>query len=75
MYSISTLSKTQFKMPAQDFVTKGKNLTWQTPNLEASVMLDDTGEHQLMKIVVCKTEKGAEGAIRKAFNMATLPVG
>jgi len=70
-YQAVVLPKIQFTNPADNFKTKGETVEWGTPEIEATILRDDTAKHEWKRISTpLETEAEAEAAI-KAFFGAT----
>lgn len=64
------LTKVQFSNPGLDAVTQGETIEWQTTELTATVMRDDSAKHVWqMQSTPMDTEADAEAAIKKALNI------
>lgn len=62
--------KVQFANPGIDAVTQGETIEWQTTELTANVMRDDTAKHAWqMQSTPMDTEADAEAAIKDALNI------
>lgn len=65
------LTKVQFANPGISAVTQGDTIEWQTKELTATVMRDDSTKHTWqMQSTPMKTEADAEAAIKKALGIA-----
>lgn len=65
------LTKIQFANPGINAVTQGETIEWQTKELTATVMRDDSTKHKWqMQSTPMDTEADAEAAIKKALNIA-----
>lgn len=63
-------TKVQFTNPGIDAVTQGETIEWQTTELTANVMRDDTVKHTWqMQSTPMDTEADAEAAIKDALNI------
>lgn len=61
--------KIQFKNFGEALVTQGESIEWQTPEISATLMRDDTEKHEWRRISgPLETEDAAEAAIRAFFN-------
>ena len=61
--------KIQFKNFGEALVTQGETIEWQTPEIKATLMRDDTEKHEWRRISdPLETEDAAEAAIRAFFN-------
>lgn len=54
------LTKIKFSIPGDSFVTKGETVEFQTPQLTATVMRDDTTKHAWRKYAEFSTEAAAD---------------
>lgn len=64
------LTKIQFANPGISAVTQGETIEWQTKELTATVMRDDSAKHKWqMQSTPMDTEADAELAIKKALNI------
>lgn len=64
------LTKIQFANPGINAVTQGETIEWQTKELTATVMRDDSTKHKWqMQSTPMDTEADAEAAIKKALNI------
>lgn len=65
------LTKVQFANPGISAVTQGETIEWQTKELTATVMRDDSTKHTWqMQSTPMNTEADAEAAIKKALGIA-----
>lgn len=70
-YQAVVLPKLQFTNPADNFKTKGETVEWGTPEIEATILRDDTAKHEWKRIsTVLATEAEAEAAIKAFFGAA-----
>lgn len=64
------LTKIQFANPGVSAVTQGETIEWQTSELTANVMRDDSAKHRWqMRSTPMDTEADAEAAIKDALNI------
>lgn len=64
------LTKIQFANPGVNAVTQGETIEWQTSELTANVMRDDSAKHRWqMRSTPMDTEADAEAAIKDALNI------
>lgn len=64
------LTKIQFANPGVTAVTQGETIEWQTKELTANVMRDDSAKHRWqMMSTPMDTEEDAEAAIKKILNI------
>lgn len=57
--------KIQFKNPGDDAITQGETIEWKTPKLEATLMRDDTTNHEWRRISSpLDSEEEAEGLVK-----------
>ena len=70
------LPKIQFANPGISAVTQGETIEWQTKELTATVMRDDTADHswQWMSTPL-DTEAEAEAAIQNVLDISAARVG
>lgn len=59
VYTGVVLTKTQFSTPGEDIDTQGEEIDWQTPELEASILRDDTEEKVWRRRATFDTEANA----------------
>lgn len=59
VYTAIVLTKIQFKTPADAWETQGKNISWQTPTVRATIMKDDSTYHTWKQIATFTTEAQA----------------
>lgn len=70
-YQAVVLPKIQFTNPADNFKTKGETVEWGTPEIEATILRDDTAKHEWKRISTpLDTEAEAEAAIKAFFGAA-----
>lgn len=64
------LTKVQFANPGVNAVTQGETIEWQTSELTATVMRDDSAKHKWKMVSTpLDTEAAAEAAIKKALSI------
>lgn len=70
-YQAIVLPKIQFTNPKDSFKTKGETVEWGTPEITATILRDDTAEHN-WKMISCPldSEADAENAIKAFFSAA-----
>ena len=69
-WSALVLTKIQFANPGVSAVTQGETIEWQTKELTANVMRDDSAKHTWqMQSTPMDTEADAELAIKEALNI------
>ena len=54
------LPKVQFSNPGISAVTQGETIDWQTPELSATIMRDDTSAHNWCRYALFESEEDAE---------------
>ena len=59
------LPKVQFSNPGITAVTQGDTIDWQTPELSATIMRDDTSAHNWCRYALLDSEADAEAYIKK----------
>lgn len=64
------LTKVAFNIPADAAVTQGESIEWQTPELTATIMRDDTTNHMWKREATFTTEAQAEAYIDARLNIA-----
>lgn len=65
------LKKVMFAIPSDAATTQGESIEWQTPELSATVMRDDTEKHCWKEEATFTTEAQAETYIRHVLNITT----
>lgn len=65
------LPKIQFSTPSISAVTQGETIEWQTPELSANIMRDDTAQHNWCRTALLDTEADAETYIKSFLNITT----
>lgn len=65
------LTKTLFQVPADAAETQGKTINWQTPELTATIMRDDTANQTWKRQATFTTEAQAIAYINDRLNIAT----
>ena len=58
------LPKIQFSNPGISAVTQGETIDWQTPELSATIMRDDTADHNWCRYALLDSEADAEAYIK-----------
>ena len=71
-YKVIVLTKTKFSLPTEEAATQEGAITWQTQALEATLMRDDTPDHdwKLVAATEYATEAEAEADLKKLLNIA-----
>ena len=70
-YKVIVLTKCKFNLPTEDAATQEDQIAWQTQSLTASIMRDDTSNHNWKYIGVTEyaTEAAAEADLKKLLNV------
>lgn len=68
-YRAVVFQKILFSIPADAATTQGKTIEWQTPQLSATIMRDDTPEHNWKREAMLDTEADAELYIKHCLNV------
>lgn len=70
-YKAIVLTKAKFSLPTEEAATQEDAIAWQTQALTASLMRDDTDDHdwKLVAATEYTTEAAAEADIKKIFNI------
>lgn len=63
------LKKTMFAVPSDAATTQGESIEWQTPELSATIMRDDTEKHCWKEEATFTTEAQAETYIKHVLNI------
>ncbi len=63
------LTKVMFAVPNDAVTTQGKTIDWQTPELTATILRDDTDDHFWKRESTFDTEAKAEGYIKAKLNI------
>ena len=63
------LPKVMFSINSDSATTQGESIEWQTPELSATIMRDDTANHQWKREAVFTTEAQAEAYINSKLNI------
>lgn len=58
------LTKVMFSVPADSATTQGETIEWQTPELSATIMRDDSAKHTWKREATFSTEAQAEAYIK-----------
>ena len=65
------LPKIQFRNPGISAVTQGETIDWQTPELTATIMRDDTAAHNWCRYALLDTEADAVAYIKQMIGGAS----
>ena len=69
-------TKTQFSNPGLEAVTQGETIEWQTTELTATIMRDDSAKHTWrMQSTPMDTEADAEAAVKQMLNITDPTLG
>lgn len=70
-YKVIVLTKTKFSLPTEEANTQEDAIAWQTQALEATIMRDDTADHdwKLVAATEYTTEAAAETDLKKILNI------
>ena len=70
-YKVFVLTKAKFSLPTEEANTQEDAIAWQTQALTASIMRDDTADHdwKLIGATEYTTEAAAEADLKKIFNI------
>lgn len=70
-YKVIVLTKAKFSLPTEEAATQEDAIAWQTQALTASLMRDDTADHnwKLIGATEYTTEAAAEADLKKIFNI------
>lgn len=71
VYQAIILRKVKFEIPAGDYTTQGENIEFNTPELKAAVMKDDTSDNIWQKWGEFTTKADAEAWIKQELNITT----
>lgn len=63
--------KVQFSNPGISAVTQGETIEWQTPELSATIMRDDTTAHNWCRYSLLDSEADAEAYVKKLLGITT----
>lgn len=63
------LKKCMFAVPGDAATTQGETIEWQTPELSATIMRDDSAKHQWKEEATFSTEAQAEAYIKHVLNI------
>ena len=63
------LKKIVFSVPGDTFATKGETIEFQTPELTATVLRDDTAKHEWRKYAVFDSESNADAWLNTQLNI------
>lgn len=63
------LTKVMFSIPADAATTQGESIEWQTPELSATIMRDDSATHIWKREATFTTEAQAEAYIKNRLNI------
>lgn len=64
------LTKIMFAVPSDAATTQGETIEWQTPELTATIMRDDTPKHMWKREAIFTTEEQAELYIKHVLGMS-----
>lgn len=64
--------KVQFSNPGISAVTQGETIEWQTPELSATIMRDDTTAHNWCRYSLLDSEADAEAYVKKLLGITTV---
>lgn len=67
------LTKVMFSIPADAATTQGETIEWQTPELEATIMRDDSEKHTWKREATFTTEAQAEAYIKSKLSITPEP--
>ena len=65
------LPKIQFSNPGISAVTQGETIDWQTPELSATIMRDDTSAHTWCRYALLENEEDAESYVMGLLNISS----
>lgn len=68
-------TKIMFSVPNDAATTQGETIEWQTPELTATIMRDDTTEHAWKRESTMDSEADAEAYIKNCLNITDAPGG
>lgn len=68
------LPKVMFSVPSDSVTTQGETIDWQTPELTATILRDDTENHAWKKSVKFSTEAQAAAYLKNRLNIADASV-
>lgn len=70
-YKVIVLTKAKFNLPTEEANTQEDAISWQTQALEATIMRDDTADHdwKLVAATEYTTETAAETDLKKILNI------
>lgn len=70
-YKVIVLTKCKFNLPTDEAATQEDQIAWQTQSLEASIMRDDTADHNWKYVGVTEytTEALAEADLKKLLSI------
>ena len=63
------LTKVMFSVPNDSATTQGESIEWQTPELSATIMRDDSTNHMWKREATFTTEAQAEAYIKNRLNI------
>ena len=63
------LTKCMFAVPSDAATTQGETIEWQVPELNATVMRDDSASHMWKREATFSTEAQAEAYIKNRLNI------
>ena len=64
-----------FSMPGEEAQTMGESIEWQTPQIEGTIMRDDTEKHAWKREATLETEAKAEAYIKQVLGITTPEIG
>lgn len=65
------LPKVQFSNPGDSAATQGETIEWQTPELSATILRDDTASHNWKRVALLDSEEDAEAYVKALLGIST----
>lgn len=69
------LTKIMFSVPSESATTQGETIEWQTPEITATIMRDDTANHRWKRSAMFTTEAQAEAYLDYILNIPSEAAG
>lgn len=74
-YEGVVLTKIMFSVPSESATTQGETIEWQTPELSATIMRDDSADQKWKRAASFSTEAQAEAYVDYILNIPSAAVG
>lgn len=74
-YRAIVFPKVQFAVPEDSATTQGESIEWQTPQIEGTILRDDTEKHAWKREATLDTEAKAEAYIKQVLGITATEIG